>query len=116
MQVSSYNNTIVIVSTLIFFAFSLLLTANTGKEVQDGYWKIAVLRKLTVIQKDLEFNNELLSHGKKVTRAENFEEDEQPSKKKKASKFNNTKNEDNKKSEKIDEENIDNKKPEELVK
>ena len=115
MQVSSYNNTIVIVSTLIFFAISLLLTASTGKEVQDGYWKIAVLRKLTVIQKDLEFNNELLSHGKKIARVENYEEEEQPSKKKKASKFNNSKNEDNKTSENIDVENIE-KKTEEVVK
>ena len=40
---------IITISTLLFFAISLLITTNTGKEVQDGYWKIAVLRKLTVI-------------------------------------------------------------------
>ena len=43
--------TIITISTLLFFAISLLVTAGTGKEVQDGYWKIAVLRKLTVISK-----------------------------------------------------------------
>lgn len=41
-------------STLLFFAISLLITANTGKEIQDGYWKIAVLRKLTLISKKLD--------------------------------------------------------------
>ena len=45
---------IIAISTLLFFAISLLITANTGKEVQDGYWKIAVLRKLTVISKKLD--------------------------------------------------------------
>ncbi len=44
----------VVACTLVFFALSLLLTAGTGKEVQDGYWKIAVLRKLTVISKKLD--------------------------------------------------------------
>ena len=46
--------TIITISTLLFFAISLLVTAGTGKEVQDGYWKIAVLRKLTVISKKLD--------------------------------------------------------------
>lgn len=45
---------LIVVFTLIFFAISLLVTANTGKEVQDGYWKIAVLRKLTLISKKLD--------------------------------------------------------------
>lgn len=45
---------IITISTLLFFAISLLVTAGTGKEVQDGYWKIAVLRKLTVISKKLD--------------------------------------------------------------
>ncbi len=45
---------IITISTLLFFAISLLITTNTGKEVQDGYWKIAVLRKLTVISKKLD--------------------------------------------------------------
>lgn len=49
-----YRIIIVTISTLIFFAISLLVTANTGKEVQDGYWKIAVLRKLTLISKKLD--------------------------------------------------------------
>ena len=53
---------IITISTIIFFLLALLLTAGTGRKVQDGYWKIAVLRKLTVIQKDLEINNELMKN------------------------------------------------------
>ncbi len=45
---------IITVFTLIFLAISLLLTANTGKTIQDGYWRIAVLRKLTLISKKLD--------------------------------------------------------------
>ena len=60
VQIKSYNNIIIIVSTIIFFLLGLLLTVGTGKQVQDGYWRIAVLRKLTVIQKNLELNNDLL--------------------------------------------------------
>lgn len=60
LKMTSFNNLIIIISTIIFFLLSLLLTVGTGKEVQDGYWKIAVLRKLTVIQKNLELNNQLL--------------------------------------------------------
>jgi hypothetical protein len=63
LNISQYRYIIVTVSTVIFFIISLLLTATTGKEVQDGYWKIAMLRKLTVIQKNLELNNELLSRA-----------------------------------------------------
>lgn len=51
---SVFRIIIIAISTLLFFAISLLITANTGKEVQDGYWKIAVLRKLTVISKKLD--------------------------------------------------------------
>lgn len=53
-------------ATFLFF-FSLLITASTGKEVQDGYWKIAVMRKLTVIQKDIEINNELALKGARTS-------------------------------------------------
>lgn len=60
VQVSKYNNMIIAISTIIFFLISLLLTVGTGEKVQDGYWKIAVLRKLTVIQKNLELNNRLM--------------------------------------------------------
>lgn len=69
VKVSTYNTIIIVVSTLVFFVISLLLTANIGKEVQDGYWKIAVLRKLTVIQKSIEVNNELLASSNKSLRA-----------------------------------------------
>lgn len=60
IQQTAYNNTITAISTIIFFLLALLLTVGTGKQVQDGYWRIAVLRKLTVIQKNLELNNDLL--------------------------------------------------------
>ena len=58
IEILKFNSALKIVfvgaGTLVFFALSLLITANTGKEVQDGYWKIAVLRKLTVISKKLD--------------------------------------------------------------
>ena len=68
MQITSFNNVIIIVSTITFFLLSLLLTVGTGEKVQEGYWKIAVLRKLTVIQKDLELNNQLLKNNDKAIR------------------------------------------------
>lgn len=61
INISTYNTLIIIVSTIVFFLLSLVITSGTGKEVQDGYWKIAVLRKLTAIQKTLETNNELIA-------------------------------------------------------
>ena len=45
---------IVSVSAVLFLAFALLITATTGKEVQDSYWKIAVYKKLVVISKKLD--------------------------------------------------------------
>ena len=68
IQLTSFNNAIIAVSTIIFFLLSLLLTVGTGEKVQDGYWKIAVLRKLTVIQKNLELNNQLLKNTDKSIR------------------------------------------------
>ena len=68
-QIKSFNNGIIIISTIIFFLLSILLTIGTGKQVQDGYWKIAVLRKLTVIQKGLELNNELLKNSDTSTKS-----------------------------------------------
>lgn len=47
-------NISVIVTTLIFLCIALMATANTARDVQDAYWKIAVLRKLTVISKKLD--------------------------------------------------------------
>ena len=52
---AGFKVVIIAISTLLFFGISLLLTAGTGKEVQDGYWKMAVLRKLTVISKKLDY-------------------------------------------------------------
>lgn len=49
-----YRIVIITVSTLLFFFISTAATANTGKEIQDGYWRIAVLRKLTLISKKLD--------------------------------------------------------------
>ena len=45
---------IVSISAVIFLSISMLLTANTGKEIEDGYWKIAVYKKLAVISKKLD--------------------------------------------------------------
>ncbi len=56
---SMYRTLIVGGCVLFMVALALLLTANTGKEVQDGYWKIAVLRKLTVISKKLDYLDNL---------------------------------------------------------
>lgn len=41
-------------STLLLFFLSLISTAKITTEIQDGYWKIAVLRKLTLISKKLD--------------------------------------------------------------
>lgn len=57
---------IITISTLLFFAISLLVTAGTAKEVQGGYWKIAVLRKLTVISKKLD-NVQISTNSKPVS-------------------------------------------------
>ena len=51
---AKYRVLIIIVSTLIFFAMSLLCTTGTGEKVQEGYWKMAMLRKLTIISKKLD--------------------------------------------------------------
>ena len=51
---TQFRTIIITVSTLLFFLIALLLTSNTTKTVQDGYWKIAVLRKLTLISKKLD--------------------------------------------------------------
>lgn len=41
-------------STLLLFFISLVSTSKISAEIQDGYWKIAVLRKLTLISKKLD--------------------------------------------------------------
>ncbi len=51
---SKYRILIIIVSTLVFFAMALLCTTGTGEKVQEGYWKMAMLRKLTIISKKLD--------------------------------------------------------------
>lgn len=65
-RTNSFNIFIIVATTIIMFLFSLLLTMGTGKEVQDGYWKIAVLRKLTAIQKLIETNNSLLGNNENI--------------------------------------------------
>lgn len=64
-----YNVIIIVASTVIMFFLSLLLTTGTGKEVQDGYWKIAVLRKLTTIQKLIETNNALMGNDENALKS-----------------------------------------------
>lgn len=49
-----FRPVIITISTLLFFFISLLTTSQTNKEIQDGYWKVAVLRKLTLISKKLD--------------------------------------------------------------
>jgi hypothetical protein len=44
---------IITICTIIFFLLSFLFTAKIQQEILDGYWKIAVLRKLTLISKKL---------------------------------------------------------------
>ena len=55
-NIKGYTTILIIIFALVFFVLSLLFTSGTGKEVQDGYWKIAVLRKLTAIQKTLDLD------------------------------------------------------------
>lgn len=56
---------IVVISSLLFLAIANLMTANTGKEVQDSYWKIAVYKKLAIISKKLD-NLEKLENLEKI--------------------------------------------------
>lgn len=51
---AKYRILITVISTLIFFAMALLCTTGTGEKVQEGYWKMAMLRKLTIISKKLD--------------------------------------------------------------
>lgn len=75
---------IIAISTLLFFAISLILTINTTRDIQEGYWKIALLRKLTVISKKLdalenvspEARNEFLSEVKSVLEENMYESEE----------------------------------------
>lgn len=41
-------------TTLLLFFLTLFSTTKISKDIQDGYWKIAVLRKLTLISKKLD--------------------------------------------------------------
>lgn len=41
-------------STLLLFFMTLISTSKINKDIQDGYWKMAVLRKLTLISKKLD--------------------------------------------------------------
>ena len=49
-----YRIPIIVISTLLMISLALLLTAGTGKDVQDAYWKMALLRKVIVISKKLD--------------------------------------------------------------
>ena len=54
MSASKYRILIITVSTMIFFAMALLCTTGTAEKVQEGYWRMAMLRKLTIISKKLD--------------------------------------------------------------
>ncbi len=49
-----YRAPIIIISSLLMLSLALLLTAGTGRIVQDAYWKMALLRKVIVISKKLD--------------------------------------------------------------
>lgn len=49
-----FRSIIVTISATIFLSIALLLTANTGKEIEDGYWKISIYKTLEVISKKLD--------------------------------------------------------------
>ena len=66
---------IIVISTLLFFAMSLLLTINTAKDIQEGYWKVALLRKLTVISKKLDSLDNLNMNSLKSEFTELVEEE-----------------------------------------
>ena len=51
---SIFRPIIIISSAVIFLLIALLLTSQTGKEIEDGYWKIAVYKKLAIISKKLD--------------------------------------------------------------
>lgn len=60
---------IVSASAVLFLSLALLLTANTGKEIEDGYWKIAVYKKLAIISKKLD--NLETNNSNKTSKSEN---------------------------------------------
>lgn len=61
---SNLRNIIIIASGLLFLIISLLLTANTGKEIYDGYWRIAVFNELTTISEKLSNIDEKIQNQK----------------------------------------------------
>lgn len=74
---------IVAILAVLFLAFALLITANTGKEVQDSYWKIAVYKKLVVISKkldNLDSSDKQKNIKKENTQASNLKEITEPNK------------------------------------
>ena len=50
---------IIIIFSVISFILSNIFTMNISKTIQDGYWRIAALRKLTLISKKLDNLNYL---------------------------------------------------------
>lgn len=45
---------IISISTLFFFWVSTVMTSNTEKDVQDGYWKLEVMKNLNSISEKLD--------------------------------------------------------------
>ena len=48
------KNSIIAISTIVFFVFANFLTTSISQTIQEGYWKMATLRKLTLISKKLD--------------------------------------------------------------
>ncbi len=45
------KNNIVLIFALVFFTFAIFFTTSISQAIQEGYWKIATLRKLTLMSK-----------------------------------------------------------------
>lgn len=71
---------IVVISSILFLSIANIMTANTGKEVQDGYWKIAVYKKLVIISKKLD-NLDKLENLEKINTILNPNEEKTETKK-----------------------------------
>ena len=48
------KNKIVFIFAVVSFTFASFITTSISQAIQDGYWKIATLRKLTLISKKLD--------------------------------------------------------------
>lgn len=63
---------IIIIFSVISFILSNIFTMNINKSIQDGYWRIAALRKLTLISKKLDNLNNLEDLNTYITNINNI--------------------------------------------